>query len=750
MNLKCIEETLCKLTSKYSNAKFLLTGDFNRMPLDGLCAQFKLNKCVGFFTYQNSILDQILTDIDEYPSAVKLPPLVGNENDHCGIYLGSIFVRKRHYTVVTKRVITPASRQSVLIDIAKQDWKDVLSAPCADTKTDALNQIIVTILDNHCPLKKFKTRADKPNYITPAIDKIRKARDRAYNKNYKTWKFFSNLSKKMLARRKRDYVNNKLNAAITSKAWWKSVKAVEGRLPDQPSEYHLIDGQWVNTSQLVELLNDYFINVGGTRDLTQIPDIGAENLEPISIGEVKALLRTINTSKCTNSDDWPAWVSKASHEDLCIPVADIFNCMLATNHYPNVWKSAEIRPLKKVKNPETPKDYRPISLLHHLGKLGESVILQRLKMKIEAKLRKNQFAYQQSLSTTDALTSIIHDWCVELDSLNTSHVTAVLIDMSKAFDKMDPNKLLIKLKSLGTNDGLLNLINDFLTDRECCVKMGEKSEYKPITMGAPQGTRLGPWLWLAYIDDLTADFKMVKYADDVTLYAPFKKTSRSTQDFQTSLDNISSWAETNNMIINAQKTQQIQVTLSEPKYETVLQMNGVIVNTTDTVKLLGITIDQRLTFSEHVDNLCEAMETRLYGMRSLKRLGLNKTGLVRYYTTNIRTALTYACQAWTPLLSDILTNKIIQVERKALRVIYPDLSYTDAITECAIPSLAIFVQKQCIHYVGKIFNNPNHPLNHLITKNTGRSTRVSRATRMPRCRTSKLKSSFFYQYSNFL
>ena len=144
-------------------------GDFNRMNLDGLCAQLKLNKCVVFFTYQNSIFDDhILTDIDEYPSAVKLPPLVGNENDHCSIYLGSIFVRKRHYTVVTKRVITPASRQSVLIDIAKQDWKDVLSAPCADTKTDALNQIIVTILDNHCPLKKFKTRADKPNYITPS------------------------------------------------------------------------------------------------------------------------------------------------------------------------------------------------------------------------------------------------------------------------------------------------------------------------------------------------------------------------------------------------------------------------------------------------------------------------------------------------------------------------------------------------------------------------------------------------------
>ena len=89
-------------------------------------------------------------------------------------------------------------------------------------------------------------------------------------------------------------------------------------------------------------------------------------------------------------------------------------------------------------------------------------------------------------------------------------------------------------------------------------------------MGAPQGTHLGQWLWLGCLDDLTIDFKMVKYADDVTLCAPFKKTSWSTQDFQTSLDNISSWATTNNMTINAETTEQNHVTLAWPKYETVL------------------------------------------------------------------------------------------------------------------------------------------------------------------------------------
>ena len=97
------------------------------------------------------------------------------------------------------------------------------------------------------------------------------------------------------------------------------------------------------------------------------------------------------------------------------------------------------------------------------------------------------------LCTTDALLNVIHNWCLELDSLKISHVSAALVDMSKAFDRMDPDILLSKLKRLEVNDGLLALIDNFLTDRECCVKLKEKSEYRAITMGAPQGTKLGPW-----------------------------------------------------------------------------------------------------------------------------------------------------------------------------------------------------------------------------------------------------------------
>jgi hypothetical protein len=279
------------------------------------------------------------------------------------------------------------------------------------------------------------------------------------------------------------------------------------------------------------------------------------------------MLKNVNPNKSTNCEDWPAWITKAACEDLCVPVTDIFyNCMLATNTYPNVWKTAEIRPLKKTKNPEKPSDYRPISLLHHLGKIAAEVILQRSQSSLGDKLDKNQYAYQRNLSTTDALLDVIHNWCLELDDLKTSHVSSAFVDMSKAFDKMDPNILMNKLKCLRVEDGLVALIDNFLTNRKCCVKLKEKSKYRAITMGAPQGTKLGPWLWLVYVNDLSASCSIMKYADDVTLYAPFMKKTSNAENFQVSLDEVSQWAQDNNMLINAKKTQLIQFTLSEPKY----------------------------------------------------------------------------------------------------------------------------------------------------------------------------------------
>ena len=498
VSLKYLEDTLGKLISKHQNAKLLLIGDFNQLPLEFFSKQFNLKCCVDFYTRGTAILDQILSDVDQYDKPVELPPLLGNENDHCGIFVGSVRVKRFEYVKVTQRNITASTKHQVLLDIAKQDWSDVYNSPCVNSKTEQLNNIVTDILDKHCPLVTRKRRADKPQYINSTLDKLMKARDRARKERKKSWKFLSQLCKSLLRKRKRQYIDNKLNHASSSKTWWKSIKQIEGKTADTVNDFHRIDNRWVKTSELVGILNDYFISVGGKRDMSERPELTPAPLSDVSIGEVKYLMRKLDTSKATNCEDFPAWVSKEGCEDLCLPLTDIINCMLQTNSYPKLWKKAEIRPLKKSKNPSSPSDYRPISLLHHTGKLAEQIILSKLKEGLSDKLKHNQYAYQQQRSTTDALLHVIHDWCKELDDLRTSHVTATLIDMSKAFDKMDPNILIKKLQDLDIHNGLISLIDNFLTDRQCCVKLNNRSSYKDIDMGAPQGTKLGPWLWLVF------------------------------------------------------------------------------------------------------------------------------------------------------------------------------------------------------------------------------------------------------------
>ena len=182
----------------------------------------------------------------------------------------------------------------------------------------------------------------------------------------------------------------------------------------------------------------------------------------------------------------------------------------------------------------------------------------------------------------------------------------------------------------------------------------------------------------------------------------------------------------------------------------ITRMNGQPITSVESAKLLGVTIDRRLTFGEHIDKVCSNMDSRLYGMRALKRLGLNRKGLITYYTANIRSALTYACPVWSSLISDNLMDKVVQVERKALKVIYPDLSYDAAICECGMPPIELFMQDQCSKLILRIRKQDTHPLNKLSIRKESRSTRVSSDVHMPVCRTTKLQNIFFYNFSKVL
>ena len=162
--------------------------------------------------------------------------------------------------------------------------------------------------------------------------------------------------------------------------------------------------------------------------------------------------------------------------------------MLFTGKYPTLWKRAQVAPQPKIKNPSGYKHCRPISLLFHLGKLAEAVIIDKMRSKIELIIKPDQYAYCPKVSTTDALLQYLDYLTALLDRKDVSSVQSACLDFSKAFDRLQPSIVLNKMQSYGFNSNVIELVSSFLSDRMQCVKFsGQFSSYKPINVCSPQG-----------------------------------------------------------------------------------------------------------------------------------------------------------------------------------------------------------------------------------------------------------------------
>ena len=460
------------------------------------------------------------------------------------------------------------------------------------------------------------------------------------------------------------------------------------------------------------------------------------------------MMKKLDNSKATSREDFPTWLSQEGCEDLCIPMHDIVNTMLLTGNFPNFWKRAQITPLPKVTKPKQLKDFRPISLLFHLGKLCEQVLVDKLRNSIQKVILPDQYAYRPHLGTTDALLQLLDDITLSLEDLENKFVQIGCLDFSKAFDRLQPNIVLDKMRKHGINTRLLSIIADFLSNRKQCVRLnGNFSNYLDVAVGAPQGTKLGPLLWLFYVNDLKCNgFNVVKYADDTTFYKAFSDRHSSVAP---AISHTQSWAEANHMILNADKTVIMNVSFN---YKTVFDENVVLSDDTqlkpsDNLKFLGITVDERLSFSKHVDNLISSCNSRLYLLRQLKVIGMNSEGLKQFYVANIRSILSYASPAWFCMLSQTDKDRLERIQRSATRTIFPNNEYQDRLSLLHLPTLCDFIFSLGERHFSRIVNDPDHPLFSRLIFNTGRiSSRNNTIFRPAVCRTQKRAKSFFPLY----
>ena len=351
------------------------------------------------------------------------------------------------------------------------------------------------------------------------------------------------------------------------------------------------------------------------------------------------------------------------------PLALIFNLSIDTGCFPECFKHSTITPIFKAGDRTDVTNYRPISILNSFSKVFEKLVHPILYTHVEPLINANQHGFVKRKSTISNLMSFVDYVAESLD--DNIQVDAIYTDFAKAFDKLNIRILLSKLKSFGVTGMVLKWFESYLIDRVQCVKFGgcTSRAIKPCS-GIPQGSLLGPLLFVIFINDLPDCLRCrnLGFADDFKI---FKRIMLRTdcETLQSDLEKLSSWCNTNDMELNISKCSVITFTRKKNVIDFDYSVGGVTLKRVDEIKDLGIILDTKLCFDRHINHIfrrCNKLLGFIYRACSRFR---SKESLMFLYNSFVRSLCEYGAVIWNPFYK-IYVDKIERIQRKFTRRLY--------------------------------------------------------------------------------
>ena len=455
--------------------------------------------------------------------------------------------------------------------------------------------------------------------------------------------------------------NTKLSASLKNpkckkKAWWRTVKHFLNQNQSSAIPSLLFEGKQIpDNPSKAQIFNTFFLSQGIIdTSAIQIPPVAntAYNVLSnliINDKEVLDVLKTLDVTKATGPDGVSIRLLKEAAPFIYKSLTRLFNLSLQSKKFPTDWKRAHVTPLFKSGDMMSCNNYRPISLLSCTGKVMEKVIFKHVFnfFRDNQVISSNQSGFMPGDSTVNQLLSLYHELALAIDQ--QKEIRIVFLDISKAFDKVWHDGLLYKLERNGIKGNLLSWFKDYLHNRQQRVVLnGHSSSWGAITAGVPQGSVLGPLLFLIFINDLVniVNSKIKLFADDTCLYISVDDVAEAAATINSDLSSVEGWAKDWAVSFNALKTDAM---LISRKHHTVnhppLVFQGHQLTDVQQHKHLGIVIKSDLKWTAHISQIIIKATKQLNIMKALQ-YSLDRETLETIYFSFIRPILEYGSAIW--------------------------------------------------------------------------------------------------------
>lgn len=615
-------------------------------------------------------------------------------------------------------------------DILEINWNEAFDGASAQVAIDTFQEKLQDLTSKHIP---FHTVAAKekptPIWMNKHAMKLVKKKHHAWIRylntkdqlDYQHFKGIRNSATHALRSARQQYERRLAAECKTNpKAIWRYINSSLKR-KSKLTALRKPDGEMTTSdSETSEILNEQFFSVFTRERVDNIPqfrdkDITTPPLSEFTVteGEVLKHLKKLKTDKSPGLDEMHPRILKEVAHSIAGPLTIIYSKTLAECTLPSQWKDALVSPIFKKGNRFEAQNYRPVSLTSILCKLLERILVDQIQEHIRRNALhcKHQHGFTSGRSTVTNLLEAMNIWTEAL--MHGLPVDVIYLDFAKAFDSVPHQRLIHKVKSFGITGSALGWIESFLNHRRQKVSVnGVHSTWKPVLSGVPQGSVLGPLLFLLYVADMPEEISnfISMFADDTKLFNVIMD-STDPVNLQEDLDRLQQWSRTMCLRFNTSKCHILHLGRQNSAHEYSMSDNGNTRHKLDRCteeRDLGVIVDDKLNFSPHIE-MTVKKANRILGCIRHSFKHMDKHSFMLLYKSLVRPILEYASPVWSPHLKKHI-NLIEQVQRRATRLI-PDirhLSYPERLQHLELPTLKFRRLRADLIQCFKLINGTNH------------------------------------------